>query len=85
MGYSSGSLIRVIVEEGIYLAILGYAAGMAISMGLSQYLERETGLNLDIRLADSLIIFALTVIMCVLSGLLAGRKLGSVDPAELFS
>jgi putative ABC transport system permease protein len=85
MGYSSGSLVRVIVEEGIYLAILGYAAGMAISVGLSRYLERETGLNLDIRLVDSLIIFALTVIMCVLSGLLAGRKLGSVDPAELFS
>jgi putative ABC transport system permease protein len=84
MGYSGRSLVRVIVEEGIYLAILGYAVGMVISLVLARYLERETGLNLDIRLGDSLIIFALTVIMCILSGLLAGRKLSTVDPAELF-
>ena len=84
MGYTPGSLIRIIVEEGICLAILGYVSGMAISLVLARYLERETGLNLDIRPVDSLIIFALTVIMCVLSGLLAGRKLGTVDPAELF-
>lgn len=84
MGYSGRSLLRVIVEEGIYLAILGYAFGMAVSLFLAGYLERQTGLNLDVRLGDSLIIFALTVIMCVLSGLLAGRKLSTVDPAELF-
>ncbi len=85
MGYSSGALLRVIVEEGIYLAILGFAIGMLISLVLARYLEHQTGLNLDVRPADSLIIFALTVIMCVLSGLLAGRKLSSVDPAELFA
>lgn len=84
MGYSGRSLLRVIVEEGIYLAILGYAFGMIVSLVLARYLERETGLNLDVRIGDSLIIFALTVIMCVLSGLLAGRKLSTVDPAELF-
>jgi putative ABC transport system permease protein len=84
MGYSGPSLLRVIVEEGIYLAILGYAFGMIVSLVLARYLERETGLNLDVRIGDSLIIFALTVIMCVLSGLLAGRKLSTVDPAELF-
>lgn len=84
MGYSGRSLLRVIVEEGIYLAILGYAFGMIVSLVLARYLERRTGLNLDVRLGDSLIIFALTVIMCVLSGLLAGRKLNTVDPAELF-
>lgn len=84
MGYSKASLVRIIVEEGIYLAIFGYGVGLSLGLVLSGYLERETGLNLDVRWSDSLIIFALTVIMCVLSGLLAGRKLGSVDPAELF-
>jgi len=84
MGYSGRSLLRVIVEEGIYLAVLGYGVGMAVSLILARYLESRTGLNLDVRLGDSLIIFALTVIMCVLSGLLAGRKLNTVDPAELF-
>lgn len=84
MGYTNGALLRIIVQEGVFLALLGYAAGLAIAAGLFRWLQRETGLNMTLKPLDLAVILALTVVMCVLSGSLAGRRLAQVDPAELY-
>lgn len=85
MGYTDRGLVLVIVREGVILAGMGYVVGLGISLGLFRWLAAETGLTMALRPASLGIVLGLTVLMCVASGLLAGRRLTSADPAELFS
>jgi putative ABC transport system permease protein len=85
MGHSDGKLRRVIVEQGVWLAVLGYAVGLVLSLGLFRWLHQATGLTMNLGLDDAALVLWLTLLMCVGSGLLAGRKLREVDPADLFS
>ncbi|MFO0951126.1 MAG: FtsX-like permease family protein [Isosphaeraceae bacterium] len=84
MGYRDRDLGAIIVKEAVYLAALGYGAGLLLSLGLFRWLEAETGLNMILGLSDALLILGLTVFMCVAAGLLAARKLAAADPADLF-
>ena len=85
MGYSNLRLFRVVVMQGVYLALLGYLAGLAVSLLLFGWVHEATGLPLDLSRNDPLAILGLSLIMCVLSGAYAARKLLSVDPAQLFA
>ena len=85
MGYSNLRLFRVVVMQGVYLAVLGYLAGLVVSWLLFRWVHEATGLPLDLSRNDPLAILGLSVVMCVLSGAYAARKLLSVDPAQLFA
>jgi putative ABC transport system permease protein len=85
MGYSNLSLFRVVVMQGVYLAVLGYLAGLVVSYLLFRWAHEATGLPLDLSRNDPLAIFLLSLVMCVFSGAYAARKLLSVDPAQLFA
>jgi putative ABC transport system permease protein len=85
MGYRNRDLGAVIIREAVFLAILGFSAGLVLSFALFRWLQRETGLSMVLTVGDAVLVFALTVVMCVVAGLLAARKLGSVDPADLFA
>jgi putative ABC transport system permease protein len=85
MGYSNRGLFRIVVEEAVYLALLGFAAGLAVSLGLFGWLQGMTGLNMTLKPAGVVLILGLTVVMCVLAGSLAARRLLAVDPAELYA
>jgi putative ABC transport system permease protein len=85
MGYSSARLLRVVVMQGVYLSLLGYLAGFLVSLLLFKWVHEATGLPMDLSRNDPLVILALSVTMCVLSGAYAARKLLSVDPAQLFT
>ncbi len=84
MGYSDFRLFAIIVTQSVYLAILGYLAGLGVALLLFGAVHRETGLPMDLRAQDAATIFGLTLVMCVTSGCLAARRLASADPAELF-
>jgi putative ABC transport system permease protein len=85
MGYSNPALVRVIVEEAIYLALLGFVTGLLVSVGLFQILEKMTGLEMTLKPEGVALILVLTVSLCVLAGVLAARRLLAADPAELYS
>jgi putative ABC transport system permease protein len=84
MGYSDRRLFSIIVAQSIYLALLGYLAGLGVSLALFSAVHESTGLPMDLRGGDALLILALTLVMCVSSGCLAARRLASADPAQLF-
>ena len=71
--------------QGLYLGLLGYLAGLAVSVLLLNWVHEATGLPLDLSRNNPLSILALAVVMCVLSAAYAARKLLSVDPAQLFA
>jgi putative ABC transport system permease protein len=84
IGYDNRGLYRIVIEEGVYLALLGFAVGLALSFGLFRWLESTTGLDMSLKLPGALLILGLTIVMCVLAGTLAARKLLTLDPAELY-
>ena len=85
MGYSDRRLFSIVVAQSVYLALLGYAAGLVVSLRLFAVVHGATGLPMDLRLPDEAAgILGLTVLMCVASGCLAARRLASADPAQLF-
>ncbi len=84
MGYSDFRLYSIVVVQSVYLALLGYASGLAVSLALFAVVHAATGLPMDLRPDDAAGILGLTVLMCVASGCLAARKLASADPAQLF-
>ena len=84
MGYTDGALLRVALRESLYLALLGFAVGLAISWWLFGWLQRETGLSMVLKPIDVAVVLILTVALCALAGVLAARRLLTVDPAALF-
>lgn len=84
MGYTHGYLRNVVLQEAIILAVLGFIPGAGISHLVFGIAGDATGLPLEMS-RDALIqVFGLTVFMCAGSGILALRKLRSVDPADVF-
>jgi putative ABC transport system permease protein len=85
MGYTNQWLLRVVVAEAVFLALLGYGVGLVLSQGAFRAIHESTGLPMMLKPADATEILALALAMCTLSGILAARKLIAVDPAELYT
>lgn len=84
MGYGRWYFISLIVVEAVWLAVFGFLPGAMVSTGLYQWLAAQTGLLMQMTPSTLGFVFAITVVMCVASGLLAVRKLLTADPASLF-
>ncbi len=84
MGYRDGYFIGLVVRQSIYLSLFGFLPGLMVSWLLFWFNSNMTGLLMRLTWDRILSIFALTILMCVVSGLLALRKLLAADPASLF-
>jgi putative ABC transport system permease protein len=84
MGYTSGFLKRLVFAESFYLSIMGFVPAVGLALALYQQAEAATQLPLSMTWERALVVFVVTVLMCALSGLLAIRKLDTIDPAEVF-
>jgi putative ABC transport system permease protein len=84
IGYSDLRLFRIVITQAIYLALLGYVAGLGCSMLLFAIVHGATGLPMELEPNSALFILGLTVLLCVVSGCLAARRLALADPAQLF-
>jgi len=84
IGYRFGFLFRVVVWQALFLAVGGYLGGLAAAVVLYRVTTAAAGLPMSMpagRLAE---VLALSVVMCVGSGLVAVRKVRTADPADLF-
>jgi putative ABC transport system permease protein len=84
MGYSPGYFAKLVLSQSIYLTFIGFLPGFAVTVGLYALLGSTTGLIMLLTPMRVLFVFGLTLLMCIISGLLAVRKLISADPANLF-
>lgn len=84
MGYSDKYFLWLVVRQSFYLSLIGFVPGLGISWIAFQITGGLTGLLMILTLGRVLLIFGITIVMCVLSGLLAVRKLLAADPASLF-
>ncbi|MEM9447920.1 MAG: ABC transporter permease DevC [Cyanobacteria bacterium P01_E01_bin.6] len=87
MGYRGMFLFKVVIEEAIILACLGYGPGFLVSISLYTLARNATGGTLPVYMdvERAIWVFVLTLIMCTLSGLVSVQKAVQADPAEVFS
>jgi len=84
LGYDGQSLQRIVLDEVLLFAVLGFGIACAMSAGLYAIASNATGLPVTMNFSRSAVVFLLTVGMCWTAGLLATRRLRHADPADLF-
>ncbi|UBF28270.1 ABC transporter permease [Kovacikia minuta CCNUW1] len=84
MGASDWVIYRVITEQALWMAVLGYLPSMALCVGLGTWTMAAKGIMILITPATAFGVFGITVFMCVGSALFAIQKVTHIDPAIVF-
>ncbi|MFT7288277.1 MAG: putative ABC transport system permease protein [Halieaceae bacterium] len=85
IGYTNGYLTRLVLQEAAILSVLGFLPALGLAMLLYSQAAAATQLPLIMTPERAITVFVLTLFMCALSGLIAVRKLKTIDPAEVFA
>lgn len=84
MGFADNALLRVVLQEAMILAVLGFVPGCLSSIGVYSLLSSLTKIPLSLRPDVMVQVFILTIVMCMGAGGIATRKLRQADPADVF-
>jgi putative ABC transport system permease protein len=84
MGYGNTYLLGIVFEEAFILAVLGFIPGLGMSIGLYQIVYLGTNLPIAMTVSTAVRVLTATLIMCMLSGAVATRKVQAADPADMF-
>ena len=84
IGYSDFRLFGVVLQESLFLSLLGFIPGLLLALGVYRIVRAATLLPLRMTLSTAVAAYLGTAMMCALAGALATHKLRSADPAEVF-
>ncbi len=84
MGYGRTYFRSIILEETIILAVVGFVPALVMALLIYYVMAGATGLPIAMSVQRATMVFLGTVGSCVLSGMIALRKLANADPADLF-
>ena len=84
MGYRTGYLIRVVLEQALLSALTGWIPASLIAILLFRILGEMALLPLHMTVELAVVSFLLTLGMCLISAVLAVRRVILADPAEVF-
>ncbi len=84
IGYSNHYLRLVVMAAALLLALFGFIPGFLGSTALYSVVAKATLLPLGMEAARALSVFGMIFAMCAIAGLLAMRKLGEANPADMF-
>jgi putative ABC transport system permease protein len=84
MGASDWVIYGLILEQALWMAVLGYIPGMALCFGVAYWAGATQGILILITPLSALGVFGLTVVMCTGSAFFAIQKVTKVDPAIVF-
>ena len=84
MGYRTGYLIRVVLEQALLSALTGWIPASLIAILLFRILGEIALLPLHMTVELAVVSFLLTLGMCLISAVLAVRRVILADPAEVF-
>lgn len=84
MGYRNNYFFGLILQQALYLTLFGFLPGLLATLGAFAILGDSTGLVMRMTAGRMALVFGLTLVMCLTSGLIALRKLIQTDPASLF-
>ncbi len=84
IGYRGGYFVGIVAEQAVILGLAGFIPGYLVSSTIYGALAGTTGLPIEMTGGRALLVLVGTLAACMLSGLLAARKLASADPADLY-
>lgn len=84
MGYGNPYLLKMTLRRSLYLALAALVLGLPAGAIAFEYLQGLTGLTFTLTFGRSILVSILTLVMCIVAGLIAMRRAISADPAELF-
>ncbi|MDF5736060.1 MULTISPECIES: ABC transporter permease DevC [unclassified Nostoc] len=84
IGYTQNYLLTVILQEALLLAVLGYFPGIVFTLFMYKSAREATLLPVFMSFDRAIMVLFLTMMMCIISGAIAVRKLRSADPADIF-
>jgi len=84
MGYRTGYLLRVVLEQAAFNALAGWIPAWLLSILLYYVIGRVALLPLHMSVRVTLLSLGLTLGMCLVSAVLAVRRVIKADPAEVF-
>ncbi|MEH1900365.1 MAG: ABC transporter permease DevC [Nostoc sp.] len=84
IGYTQNYLLTVILQEALLLAVLGYFPGIVFALFMYKSAREATLLPVFMSFDRAVMVLFLTMMMCIISGAIAVRKLRSADPADIF-
>jgi putative ABC transport system permease protein len=64
VGFTDGSLVFIVLQQAVLLAVLGFVPGLLLSYQFYKLAAQGTLLPLQLTLGTCLVVFALTVLMC---------------------
>ncbi|MBD1839261.1 ABC transporter permease [Coleofasciculus sp. FACHB-64] len=84
MGASDWVIYCAIIEQALWMAILGYIPSMVLCLGVVAWTFSSQGIIILITPATAIAALGITVVMCVGSAIFAIQKVTRVDPAIVF-
>ena len=84
MGYSNRYFVLLVIKQSVFLSLLGFVPALMTSWLLFSVIQWGVGLPMLFTPWRIATVLALTTAMCLISGLLALRRLLNADPASLF-
>ena len=84
IGYSANMLKLTVVKVALILAVLGYLPGLGLTLYMYHVLTGATGLTFNMTPTVAIAVLGAVCFICLISAMLAIRKLRDADPADLF-
>ena len=84
IGYRNRFVSGIVLQQAAILSVLGFVPGAAASAYLYKVAAGATRLPLHMTVDRALVVFALMLLVCAISGFLALRKVRRLNPAEVF-
>lgn len=84
MGASDWMIYRIIIEQAMWMAVLGYVPSVALCWAVGLWTLSAQGIAILITPVSAAGVLGITVLMCVGSALIAIQRVTHVDPAIVF-
>jgi putative ABC transport system permease protein len=85
IGFRDGNLQSLVVQQSMWLSLLGFPPGLLIAFILFRVARAATHLPFALSVGQALLAFLLTFGMCLAAGFLAMLRLRHAQPADVFS
>lgn len=84
IGYSNQYLLNIVFQQALIIGSLGYIPGLAITILMYKFAQEATSLPIEMTGQRAVNILVATILMCLIAGVSAVRKMKSANPADIF-
>ncbi|MEM9091079.1 MAG: ABC transporter permease DevC [Cyanobacteria bacterium P01_F01_bin.53] len=84
IGYSQGFLVKIVLEQVLFFAIVGYIPGFIISCFIYDALAAATKMKFLMSSEIAVVVLFSIFLICAVSGMIATNKLKEANPVDVF-